>query len=219
MKQNNSGHIAIWVIVALVIGAIGGYFFADISGASLAGNKVSTSTAPQSSSSATPAMENTAPAGTDEWKIQNAMSAAQVSISKDATVLDWPAAEGGEFRELRKGANKWTCVPDLPTSPGNDPICVDDMAMQWFQAYMKHETPKIAQAGIGYMLQGGSDPSNTDPYATAPEPGEDWMTAPPHIMIFPSEKLDKKVYETEMNGGPWIMWADTPYQHLMVPVQ
>ena len=155
---------------------------------------------------------------TAQEKITNAMSAAPQMVANDATVVDWPGADG-KLPELRKGTNGWTCLPDYPVSPGNDPICVDGNAMAWFQAYMSHTEPKLAQTGIGYMLQGGSDASNTDPYAEKPAPGEDWMNAPPHIMLFPAGDLDPQVYGTAMNGGPWIMWAGTPYQHLMVPVQ
>lgn len=199
-----------WVIGALIVGAVGGYVVANSS----------SSTSVTKEDSTTSTTSNTATAGTDEWKIQNAMSAAPDAISKDATVLDWPAKEGDAMKNLRAGTNTWTCLPDTPTSPGNDPICVDEMAMQWFAAYMSQESPKIAQAGIGYMLQGGSDPSNTDPFATEPKAGESWVTAPPHIMVFPASKLDAKVYGTDpMGGRPWIMWAGTPYEHLMIPVQ
>jgi hypothetical protein len=39
-------------------------------------------------------------------------------------------------------------------------------------------------------------------------------------MIFPAGKLDPNVYKTDPHqGGPWIMWAGTPYEHLMVPVK
>jgi hypothetical protein len=147
------------------------------------------------------------------------MSAAPESIAKDATVLDWPATATGDLVTLRKGTNGWTCLPDQPFSPGNDPICADGNAMTWFGAYMQKKQPSIAQAGIAYMLQGGSDASNTDPFAMEPAKGDEWMNAPPHVMIFPSGKLDPKVYGTDMNGGPWIMWSGTPYQHLMVPVK
>ena len=47
------------------------------------------------------------------------------------------------------------------------------------------------------MLQGGSDASNTDPFATKPAEGEDWMNAPAHIMVFPVGKLDPAVYCTD----------------------
>jgi len=153
-----------------------------------------------------------------EWKIENAMSAAPENIGNDATVLDIGA--DGKIVELRKGTNGWTCLPDMPMSPGNDPICVDGMGMKWFEAYMSQKAPRLAQDGIGYMLQGGSDASNVDPFAMAPKPGEDWVTAPPHIMVFPKGgSLDPKVYGTTPGSHPWIMYSGTPYQHLMVPVQ
>lgn len=208
------------VIGALVVGAIGGYLFAGASGKTNVEKEAAMDAIAMPATTENMAAVNTALPGTDEWKIQNAVSAAPDMISKDATVVDWPAKEGDAFRELRRGTNTWTCTPDMPSSPGNDPFCGDEMTMQWFAAYMGKTAPKIAQAGIGYMLQGGSDASNIDPFATVPKEGEAWMSAPPHIMIFPSSKLDSKTYGTDpMTGKPWIMWAGTPYEHLMIPVQ
>jgi hypothetical protein len=70
------------------------------------------------------------------------------------------------------------------------------------------------------MLQGASDASNTDPFAKHPAAGEDWVNAPLHLMVFPTGELDPKVYGTDPNtGAPWIMFANTPYQHLMIPVK
>lgn len=92
--------------------------------------------------------------------------------------------------------------------------------MLWFGAYMTKKEPQLSQAGFAYMLQGGSDASNTDPFAEKPAAGEDWMSAPPHIMVFPAGKLDKNIYGTDATSGkPWIMWAGTSYEHLMIPVQ
>lgn len=198
------------VLVALLVGGVIGYSMAP-------------QESPTESQTEAASMYNTpqvtAAEGTNEWKIQNAKSAAPASISSDATVLDWPDADG-KLAELHKGTNGWTCFPDSPTTPGNDPACMDAQSMMWFQAYMSKQKPKIAQAGLTYMLQGGSDPSNTDPYATAPAAGEDWMHAPPHIMVLPVTPADPKIYGTDMNsGGPWVMWANTPYAHLMMPVQ
>jgi hypothetical protein len=161
------------------------------------------------------------PAGkSKDAKIHNAMSAGPKAIAKDATILDWPAKEGAEPEVLRKGTNEWTCLPDDPTTPSNDPMCMDKNAMAWAQAWMGKKEPKLSGPGIGYMLQGGSTPSNTDPFATKPAAGEKWMKEPPHIMVFPNGKLDAQVYGTDPHkGGPWIMWAGTPYEHLMVPVK
>jgi hypothetical protein len=73
--------------------------------------------------------------------------------------------------------------------------------------------------GLAYMLQGGSDASNTDPFATEPPAGEDRMTSPPHTKIILPGPLDPAVFSTDhTSGGPWIMWAGTPYEHIMMPV-
>src|SRR5215831_15487218 len=89
-------------------------------------------------------------------KIQNAMSAAPKAIAKDATILDYPAKEGDQPPVLRQGTNGWTCFPDDPNSPGNDPMCLDKMGMVWFQALMMKTEPKLTTPGLSYMLQGGS---------------------------------------------------------------
>ncbi len=155
-----------------------------------------------------------------ERKIQNAMSAGPKTISAKATILDWPEKEGGEMVVLRKGTNDWTCLPDDPSSPGNDPSCWDKPSMQFVEAWMGKKEPKLTQPGIGYMLQGGTSASNDDPFLKKPAAGQKWQKEPAHVMIFPTAKLDPKVYGTNPDsGGPWIMWAGTPYEHLMVPVK
>lgn len=161
------------------------------------------------------------PAGrSKESKVRNAMSAAPRSIAKDATVLDWPAKEGESPSVLRKGTNEWTCFPDDPSTPANDPMCLDKASMQWAEAWMTKKEPKLPATGLGYMLQGGGSASNTDPYATKPAAGEKWLKEAPHLMLFPTGKLDPNVYGTDAHSGkPWIMWAGTPYEHLMIPVK
>jgi hypothetical protein len=51
---------------------------------------------------------------TDAEKIADALRAGPAFITKDATVLDWPSASGGEYRVLRRGSNEWTCLPTIP---------------------------------------------------------------------------------------------------------
>ena len=173
--------------------------------------------APASTPQAAPASKG---AKSKEAKIQNAMSAAPRSIAKDATVMDHPEKEGGEMAVLRKGTNDWTCLPDDPSTPANDPMCLDKNSMVWAEAWMTKKEPKLAGPGIGYMLQGGGSASNTEPHAKKPAAGEKWMKEPPHVMVFPSGKLDPGVYGTDPHSGrPWIMWAGTPYEHLMIPVK
>jgi hypothetical protein len=148
------------------------------------------------------------------------MSAAPKAIAKEAIVIDYPAIEGGEMPTLRKGTNEWTCLPDDPSTPANDPMCRDKNAVQWAQAWMTKKEPRLSAPGIGHMLQGGGSASNTDPFAKQPATGETWMKEPPHIMWFSTGKLDTSMFSTNMHsGGPWVMWGGTPYEHLMVPVQ
>jgi len=161
----------------------------------------------------------TRPAKSKQAKIQNAMSAAPHAIAKNATIVDQPEKEGGEMAVLRKGSNEWTCMPDDPSTPSNDPMCLDKNAMEWAKAWKSHAEPKLSGAGLGYMLQGGGSPSNIDPFAKNPPEGKKWLQEPAHLMLF-GVKLDPTVYSTDPNsGGPWIMWAGTPYEHLMVPVK
>lgn len=196
------------VIAAFVIGAILGYFIYSQFAPSPQPSQTSQD---QAASSPQPGSED---------KVQQALSAAPESVAKNATVMDFPEKMGGDLIELKKGTNDWTCLPDYPASPGIDPMCLDKQGMLWLNTYITQGTPNLTQVGMAYMLRGGSDASNTDPFAEKPTEGEDWITAPAHTMIFPVGKLDQTVYSTDpKNGGPWIMWAGTPYEHLMIPVK
>jgi len=81
---------------------------------------------------------------TTTWKIQNAMSAAPPAIAKNATIVDHTGKEGGEMAVLRKGSNDWTCLPDDPSTPSNDPMCLDKNAMDWAKAWKTHAEPSDA---------------------------------------------------------------------------
>lgn len=152
-------------------------------------------------------------------KIENAMSAAPSSIAENATILDWEMDDAGNFVVLREGSNDWSCQPDLTSTPGNDPWCLDQTWMDWTYAFLAGEEPNVTVPGIAYMLQGGSDASNTDPFATEPAAGEEWVSSPPHVMLLMPEELDQTVFSTDHDSGePFIMWAGTPYEHIMVPV-
>lgn len=151
-------------------------------------------------------------------KIENAMSAAPLDVSAEASILDVNA--DGEIIELRAGTNEWTCFPDNPGSPGNDPICLDPVFMQWNDAIFAGTEPNLTAPGLAYMLQGGSDASNTDPSLLEPAEGEDWIPTPPHIMIVFPDKIDSELFSTDHEaGGPYVMWAGTPYEHVMMPVE
>lgn len=157
-------------------------------------------------------------AGGDAKLIASAMSAAPHAISADATIVAMDA--GGKMRTLRQGSNGWTCMPDDPQTPGKDPTCGDKNSMEIMAAMMAHKPPP-QKVGLMYMLQGGSDASNTDPYATKPAGGK-WIKTGPHIMIMGAGKAFLDQYPKGADPdtkAPYVMWAGTPYEHLMVPVK
>jgi hypothetical protein len=157
--------------------------------------------------------------GSPEWKIENAMSAAPPAIARAATILDFPSSPDGPTPQLRAGTNGWTCVPDDPNTPGDDPVCGDSVTFGWYGAWMQHTAPRIDRVGLAYMLQGATDPSNTDPFKTKPDSGQEWVVTGPHVMIFvPDPRVFRGITTDWKSGGPYIMYANTPYAHLMLPV-
>src|SRR5262249_50840878 len=116
----------------------------------------------------------------------------------------------------------FTCMPDNPNSPGPDPVCMDANAVAWLEAYVAHKMPPAGKIGLMYMLMGGTDASNTDPYATRPASGAHWITTGPHMMIVGADPAFYAAYprgDDPNTSAPYIMWAGTPYQHLMAPVR
>ena len=173
-----------------------------------------------------PAMHHSATAGgakavlTDEELTASAMKAAPKKVAENATIVA-PDPSGG-MRTLRKGTNGFTCMPDNPETPGPDPMCWDKNAGNWVDAYLNHKTPAAGKVGLMYMLAGGTDASNTDPYAAKPTTANHWIKTGPHIMIVGA---DASFYDTYPKSSdpdtksPYVMWAGTPYQHLMAPIR
>ena len=63
---------------------------------------------------------------TDAEKIADALRAGPPFITGHATILDWLAKKGGDFRVLRKGSSEWTCLPGPPPGATHDePGCFD----------------------------------------------------------------------------------------------
>jgi len=113
-------------------------------------------------------------------------------------------------------------MADNPTTPGPDPMCMDKPALEWGGAWMGHKDPPAGKVGLMYMLEGGTDASNTDPYATAPTASNHWVQTGPHVMIVGADAAFYDGYPKAPDPDtavPYVMWAGTPYQHLMVPVK
>jgi len=167
---------------------------------------------------AVPAAGLVAPPSTDAERIANAMAAAPAAIGSAATILAF--GDDGQPRTLREGTNGWTCMPDYPASPGVDPMCVDPNGMEWAMAWIARRDPPPDQMGLGYMLMGGSDASNSNPFAEGPADGATWVDTGPHVMIFNiGDRFAGYPTTAENTHVPYVMWSDTPYRHLMVPVE
>ncbi len=155
----------------------------------------------------------------DAELIKSAESAAPAAVSGGATI--YAMDDTGAIKTLREGTNGFWCMPDNPASPGPDPMCGDANSMEWATAWIGKTEPPKGKVGFMYMLAGGTDSSNTDPYATAPAEGNNWITTGPHVMVvnamdvmagYPTDPMP----DTSM---PYVMWAGTPYAHLMIPVE
>jgi hypothetical protein len=169
-----------------------------------------------SSAAANNAAATTGTSGKDP--VESAMAAGPASITHDAAIVQ-PNADGS-MTTLREGKNGWSCMPDNPTTPGPDPMCMDANAAKWADAWMHHKTPPAGTEGLMYMLSGGTDASNTDPYAQKPTAENNWIETGPHIMVVGSKELlaGQPASPKPDTKAPYVMWAGTPYAHLMIPV-
>lgn len=155
------------------------------------------------------------PVTQEEW-IKLAESAAPSSIAKDATVMI--PGEGGKLVEARKGTNGFTCLPDIGDTPALDPICLDEAANQWATSLMNNEPkPSNTVPGISYMAKGGQHWEKDGKILMKEESGAKLVNEPAHWMIM--WPFDEKLtgLPTRPNpSGTYIMFAGTPYAHLMI---
>ena len=155
--------------------------------------------------------------GTPEWKIQNAMSAGPEYVVSGATLMEFVPNDTA-MPTLRAGTNGWTCFTDDPRTPVNDPGCVDDEAMKYYQAYLAHQPPRLTGMALMYALQGGQMGSITDPYKVTPDSGQAWTDIGPSVFIvMPDARAYRGLPTAPTPGKPWVIWAGTPYAALVVP--
>ncbi len=145
-------------------------------------------------------------------KIARGKTAAPPAVAAAATFIDISDATG-KIALLKKGSNGFTCFVGHPGVVGDDPFCADAAGMQWVGSWAAHKKmPANAKPGIIYMLAGGTDWSASNPWATKGNP----IHEPPHWMVMWPVAASSGLATTPKNSGTWIMWAGTPYAHLMV---
>jgi hypothetical protein len=142
--------------------------------------------------------------------IKKALSAGPADITKNAAVME--VGKDGKMTQLRAGTNGWVCM----AAP--EAMCMDKEWQGWADAWMNKKDPQIKGVGIAYMLRGDQGASNTDPFATAKTPDNQWVVSPPHIMVLTPDAKQLDALPTDWHsGGPWVMWKGTKYAHIMVP--
>ena len=142
--------------------------------------------------------------------IEQARSAAPAMISDNATVMI-----GGEV--VVEGSNGWVCMPE--TMPGdNSPNCSDKVWMDLFQAVSSKSDFTPEAIGISYMLGGDGGVSNSDPYHPDPTNADDFIREGPHLMLVVPGDSAMQMSDDPSSGEPYVMWKDTPYAHIMIPV-
>ncbi|WP_413111735.1 hypothetical protein [Thaumasiovibrio sp. DFM-14] len=145
--------------------------------------------------------------------LEDALSAAPPSLRDKVTVVDW------DNNVLQEGSSSYTCFPTPPQLQGKAPMCMDAPWMEWADAWMNKKPFEAKTIGISYMLAGDEGASNIDPYAQGETADNQWVKEGPHLMIItPDKDLLNSLPTDPHNGGPYVMWKDTPYVHIMIPV-
>ena len=146
--------------------------------------------------------------------VAHARGAAPAAISADATVV-----VNGEV--VVEGSNGWTCLPEVMPGDGAA-VCVDAVWGEMMAALGAKAAFSATNVGISYMLLGepdGSGVSNSDPYHEDPQSADDYTETGPHLMIIVPKEALAGISDDPSSGGPYVMWKDTDYAHIMIPVE
>lgn len=151
----------------------------------------------------------------DAEYIRLAEQGGPASIASKAAVVR--VDPDGKVTPLRKGSNQFTCtvIPD-----GSDaPYCADEAGHAWMVAAIsKQPKPPLTQAGVAYMAKGGMHHETPDgEIVLEPAANTKAVKEPPHwMLLWPLDPATTGLPTTPGPGGSYIMFAGTPYAHLMV---
>lgn len=125
--------------------------------------------------------------------------------------------EGGVVTRVRPGTNGFTCLVGVPGDP-DAPVCVDGPALQWIRDVVwKERKPTNTVPGVAYMAKGGvhhETPSGDIVIEAGPNTTP--HREPPHWMLLWPFDPTSGFATRENPSGVYIMFANTPYAHLMV---
>ncbi len=149
----------------------------------------------------------------DAVYISKAVTAAPAGVRHGAGVVRFD--KDGKMQTLRESKNGFNCMIVM-----QDVMCADANSMAFMDAVMNKKDPPSDKLGIAYMLGGDRGASNTDPYAENKTADNHWVVTGPHIMILgPAAKSMGLPDSADPDPTkPYLMWANTPYAHAMIPV-
>ena len=145
--------------------------------------------------------------------VAHAKAAAPAAVSAGATIV-----VNGEV--VVEGNNGWTCMPEVMPGDGSA-VCIDATWGEMMAAVGAKEPFKATSLGLSYMLLGdppGGGVSNSTPFSEDPRNAEDYVETGPHLMLIVPKELLAGITDDPSTGGPYVMWGDTDYAHIMIPV-
>ncbi|WOJ94761.1 hypothetical protein R0135_06235 [Congregibacter variabilis] len=139
-----------------------------------------------------------------------ARSAGPAMISDNAAVMY-------RGKVIAEGSNGWTCLPETLPDDGA-PMCNDAVWMEMMQAMGSGASFTPTSVGFSYMLQGDAGVSNSNPMHPMGKDAPDFIKEGAHLMMIVPRELLQSITNNPHAGGPYVMWGDTPYAHIMVPI-
>jgi hypothetical protein len=124
----------------------------------------------------------------------------------------------GKVTPVSQSKNGFTCT--LMPDESRSPVCADERGFAWLVSAIsqKPQPPAIDKPGIAYMAKGATHYETSDgKMMMVPGAGTKEVREPPHWMIiWPFDSASTGIPTKSNAGGSYIMFAGTPYAHLMV---
>ena len=97
-------------------------------------------------------------------------------------------------------------------------MCSDAVWVRMDEAMKNKAAFSTDRIGISYMLRGDLEPVSNDSPDEMDQTKGTWIKEGPHLMIIVPRELLKGLPSDPASGVPYVMWKDTPYAHIMIPV-
>ncbi|MFN2571716.1 MAG: hypothetical protein ABR537_08915 [Gemmatimonadales bacterium] len=147
--------------------------------------------------------------------VHKAQMGAPAAISANATIAHIDVA-GKAVHIVRQGTNGFTCT--LAPDESAAPVCLDAPGWQFLvDAFTGQPKPTNTAPGIGFMAAGGMHYETPDGESVmVPTANTKTVQEPPHWMLmWPIDPVTSGL-PTKATAATYIMFAGTPYAHLMI---